>query len=458
MLHKISNDIKGPAYKAIAESLAKDIDSGVLKPGETIPPIKRYAEELGTSASTVNRAYEYLTARGYLLPLQGSGIQVAPRDTMIGSKANDFEIFLSYAHRDDELSHGAITMLRERIQEEYTILTGDEANIFQDTKDIEWGADWKSVIEENLGAAKFFIPILSPTYLRSPYCLGELKRAASMFQELGLEDGICPIEFVDIARTLELMHDDQIATLLSDRQRCFSWKEHRNEDPDSFSYRSAVHEIVEALIAKESKLAADNNARVEWSSPDAGASDYDDVEPLERIAAIENDSEKVIESINNVAAVINTVSNIFTEENNVQQNMTPQNALALAGRIAGRLDEGGDALIAACAEYDKAIVRLDGDMEAYVELASIFPSATSDGAHQQIADLYEEIAGLNQKVEEPFAQVESMRDALRQLQRVARVLRKPCRKIDSALDVFASSKSIFKSWELKLEGLLNAGE
>ena len=45
--------------------------------------------------------------------------------------------FMSYAHRDD--NDGRLTKLRERLAYEVSVRTGEDFEIFQDRRDIQWG-------------------------------------------------------------------------------------------------------------------------------------------------------------------------------------------------------------------------------------------------------------------------------------------------------------------------------
>src|SRR3989442_1579957 len=48
---------QGPRYRAIAEALAGDIDSGRLEPGMRLPTHRDLADRLGVTVGTVSRAY-----------------------------------------------------------------------------------------------------------------------------------------------------------------------------------------------------------------------------------------------------------------------------------------------------------------------------------------------------------------------------------------------------------------
>jgi DNA-binding GntR family transcriptional regulator len=66
-----------PLWRAVAESLAWEMDMGRLPPGVRVPATRTLARELGVSRNTVAVAYEELTSLGYLSARVGDGSYVA---------------------------------------------------------------------------------------------------------------------------------------------------------------------------------------------------------------------------------------------------------------------------------------------------------------------------------------------------------------------------------------------
>lgn len=79
-----------PLYKALADTLERDIASGVLKPGERLPTHRDMADALGLNVSTITRAYREAERRGMLSGTVGRGTFVAA-DAVAATSMVSFE-------------------------------------------------------------------------------------------------------------------------------------------------------------------------------------------------------------------------------------------------------------------------------------------------------------------------------------------------------------------------------
>jgi hypothetical protein len=80
--------------------------------------------------------------------------------------------FFSYSREDDVDSHGALSTLRTRIQGELRGQLGRTAKTFrlwQDKEAIPSGTLWASEIKNAVAQSVFFIQIITPTVVASPY-------------------------------------------------------------------------------------------------------------------------------------------------------------------------------------------------------------------------------------------------------------------------------------------------
>jgi hypothetical protein len=142
--------------------------------------------------------------------------------------------FMSYVRFDDEHENGRLTEICKRLSGEVRFQTGEQFNIFQDRFDIKWGQQWRSRIDECLDAGTFLIPIITPRFFKSEHCRYELERFLARENELGRNDLILPLYYVNcsIINDASKRNDDNLAKLISERNY-FDWRELRFEPFDS---------------------------------------------------------------------------------------------------------------------------------------------------------------------------------------------------------------------------------
>jgi uncharacterized membrane protein YhaH (DUF805 family) len=152
--------------------------------------------------------------------------------------------FFSYSREDDADSHGALSALRSRIQGELRGLLGRTAKTFrlwQDKEAIPSGTLWETEIKNAVGQAVFIIPIITPTVIASPFCLFELETFLAREAELGRDDLVFPILYIDVPalENSERRKNDAVLTLIAKRQYA-DWREFRYLDVSSTEVRRAV--------------------------------------------------------------------------------------------------------------------------------------------------------------------------------------------------------------------------
>jgi DNA-binding transcriptional MocR family regulator len=107
-------------YRLIADELAADIAAGRLRPGDRLPPQRRFAREHGIAASTASRAYGELVRRGLAVGEVGRGTFVRTTGRAVDSALAepaparvDLELnFPLLPGQAEELTHGLERLLR----------------------------------------------------------------------------------------------------------------------------------------------------------------------------------------------------------------------------------------------------------------------------------------------------------------------------------------------------------
>jgi DNA-binding transcriptional regulator YhcF (GntR family) len=95
-----------PVYKQIVAALRTHLVSGRIRPGETLPPVRQLAIELGVHFNTVAEAYRALADEGWLELKRRRGALVLDRET---PPPPPKEQRTSFAKRLNEVVAGALS-------------------------------------------------------------------------------------------------------------------------------------------------------------------------------------------------------------------------------------------------------------------------------------------------------------------------------------------------------------
>ena len=72
MIHLDHRDSR-PIYEQIADALRRQIDAGILQPGEKLPSVRELSGQLTINPNTIQRAYRELEADGRIETFAGKG-------------------------------------------------------------------------------------------------------------------------------------------------------------------------------------------------------------------------------------------------------------------------------------------------------------------------------------------------------------------------------------------------
>ncbi len=106
--------------------------------------------------------------------------------------------FWSYVHSDNEDSNSSIDALRQKIAAAFRLISGKQASIWYDHADLKSGNLFHNEIEASIAKSNFFIPILTPNYGGSAYCVKELRLFRERMKLLERDDLVFPIVYIPI--------------------------------------------------------------------------------------------------------------------------------------------------------------------------------------------------------------------------------------------------------------------
>ncbi len=155
------------------------------------------------------------------------------------------DAFLSYTRFDAE--DGEIAAFRRRLSRTVRQVSGKQFHIFQDVDDetgIGLGERWKDKLDEMLDRARFFIPILTPSFFRSEPCRQELRTFLDLERRVGRRDLVLLIYWIScpVLEEGHLKARDELAQEIDERQR-WDWRDLIFEDLMSPACRRELHAL-----------------------------------------------------------------------------------------------------------------------------------------------------------------------------------------------------------------------
>jgi len=160
--------------------------------------------------------------------------------------------FFSYSREDDEAFEGTLSALREAIQRELAAQLGrSKANfrLWQDQAAIAPGKLWESEIETAVGAAVFFIPIVTPRAVSSHYCKFEFEAFLAREHALDRTDLVFPLLYISVP-ALEneaQWREDPVLLIIGSRQYV-DWRVFRHRDVHDRVIREAIERFCEKIV------------------------------------------------------------------------------------------------------------------------------------------------------------------------------------------------------------------
>lgn len=101
-----------------------------------------------------------------------------------------FDIFISYAHSDNE--HSWVDNFADSVSKVFKRLSGDSPKIFKDSEEISTAQLWEERIKGALEHSKVMISVVSPSYAKSEWCKREWEAFERKERQLRDEELINP--------------------------------------------------------------------------------------------------------------------------------------------------------------------------------------------------------------------------------------------------------------------------
>ena len=108
---------KGPVYRAIADAIDEDVQSGTLRAGSRLPPHRDLADHLGVTVTTITRAYTEAARRGLINGHVGRGTFIRGQEPYDDAGADNsvLDLSINVLMPDKEVANLAAHLFQRRV-------------------------------------------------------------------------------------------------------------------------------------------------------------------------------------------------------------------------------------------------------------------------------------------------------------------------------------------------------
>lgn len=108
---------KGPVYRAIADAIDEDVQSGILRAGSRLPPHRDLADHLGVTVTTITRAYTEAARRGLTNGHVGRGTFIRGQEPYdeAGGDNGVLDLSINVLMPDKEVANLAAHLFQRRV-------------------------------------------------------------------------------------------------------------------------------------------------------------------------------------------------------------------------------------------------------------------------------------------------------------------------------------------------------
>lgn len=356
-----------------------------------------------------------------------------------------YSAFWSYVRKDNQNDGGRILQLAEDIASEYELITGDELDIFRDVHDIAWGEDWRNKITRALAGIAFLMPVLTPSYFKSPTCREELQEFADSADRLGLKELLLPVLYIDVPQLSDPEPHDPLVALVK-RYNWVDWRENRLRDRGSADYRGAVHELAERLVSANHRAETDEAS--DRATPDAPAEE----EPgsLDKIALVEELMPRLGEQVEQLGELVETIGEavapIGGQIERANSSPRPMSArLTIFKKLARELQPTSTEILRTARAFLDGLHEMDPGVRQL--LLQTRDEVVADPSQRAAGDeFFAQVRGLADSAEEGLGSMKNLADQIDPIENLSRDLRQPLRDMRTGLLLAYDGLPIMQRW------------
>ncbi|GGW07838.1 hypothetical protein GCM10010264_33180 [Streptomyces globisporus] len=359
-LHRVLQDPTAvPAHTVL---LTADALSRYLPDSHRTRYMEEVTRELVEAAKTDKVTGEFDTAelKRYILEADPTARKEEVVNALPGMEQEN-RLFISYAHKDNELFDEAVAIFAKDVSNFYSAKTGNTLNYFFDRQSIGWGENWRAEIDRGLDNSMVFMPIITMQYFNRAACRDELNAFKSSADRLGVKELILPVVIAG-ARSIKADHEIPEVRIIEslqyrDLESAFL------SGPGTPEWRTALSVLTDELIGVIDRVEAEQEARRSSGQPilpSDAATEGEESDLLQGMSDLSTISERVEEEIAEATQAVEAwVEAISGDMESFANQKTPQQMQAVSLRMASkakmpsiRLRDAGTALATTTAEAD----------------------------------------------------------------------------------------------------------
>ena len=357
--------------------------------------------------------------------------------------------FWSYVHIDDQAERGRITQLAKHISEQYEMLSGETISIFVDKERIEWGDKWREKIESNLSSVVFFIPIITPRYLMSPECRGELQFFTQRAVALGIKELILPLLYVDFPEFHNKTTPDEIIKLIN-TFHWEDWTEIRFLDVDSQGYRRRVSLLAKQLVEANNRLGEDLSLATQKQDSLSIEKLEEPLGIVDHLAIAESTLPKWIITLHDLTIQIDKISkftNIATADVKLSDDkgagFGPR--LIIAKRLSVELTNPVNEICKLCNDYASQLHVVDPGFRIIIGQAQNEINNKPE-SKKDVCNFFDAVHNLDSVSNTAFENIQKLIESTEQAENLSRDLRPVMRHLKQGLTIMVESRDVIQDW------------
>ncbi|HYS37499.1 MAG TPA: hypothetical protein VEO01_17935 [Pseudonocardiaceae bacterium] len=329
--------------------------------------------------------------------------------------------FWSYAKADNEYEGNRIVRLAELVRNEYSLITGQDLELFTD----------RSWPEDGHHDGAFFVPIITPRYFNQPECRQELLDFAARVRKQGAAQLMIPIVYTYTPALADPRTQDEAVALVR-RMRYEKWHDLRTDDETSPAHRRAVSRLATRL------------AEISHPSP---------VRPLDVVGALEEAIPrwgKVFMSLDRAMATIDSLNEKLLQElpHTDSTNGIAVGRLTLLRTYADEMTKPAQDMLRLGNLFASEVIQLDPDILALIH------NAETTEPEDFVGDGCSLILAITQRLQHDADMIRIYSKKTERIAELSEILDDPVNDVATGVQRLLDGTSLINEWETRIRATL----